>query len=127
MMGDLSPISAKLGLLLPRLASDMEGEVVATVRAIGRTLRASGCDWHDVAAKVQAKPPAIHAPKAERAVTLHDMATGLRLTALDRLTPNQRDFVVKMTGQLTLGGALTGKQAKYLRDLYAQHCAGAWA
>jgi len=123
-VGDLSPISAKLALLLPRLASDMDGEVIATVWAIGRTLRASGCDWHDLAAKVQARPPAILVPKDASAVSLRDMAAALRLTAINRLTPNQREFVVKMTGPLALGCALTGKQAKYLRDLYAQHCVG---
>ena len=50
-MSDMSPISsAKLALLIPRLASDQDGEVVATARAIIRTLAARGLDLHDLAA-----------------------------------------------------------------------------
>ena len=31
-------LAAKIGLIIPQLGSDNDGEVVATVRAIGRTL-----------------------------------------------------------------------------------------
>jgi hypothetical protein len=40
-----------LGKLIPLLASNHDGEVVATVRAIGRALKSGGCDWHDLAAR----------------------------------------------------------------------------
>lgn len=43
-------IAPKLAKLLPLLASDHDGEVVATARAIGRTLVAAGLDWHALAA-----------------------------------------------------------------------------
>lgn len=43
----------KLGKLFPRLASDHEGEVVATVRAIQRTLAGVGHSLHDVAPAMQ--------------------------------------------------------------------------
>jgi hypothetical protein len=47
-----------LGQLIPRLRSPFDGEVVATVRAIERTLKAQKLDWHDVASAVaQAAPP----------------------------------------------------------------------
>ena len=36
--------------LIPRLASNHDGEVVATVRAIQRVLKAAGRDLHDLAA-----------------------------------------------------------------------------
>jgi hypothetical protein len=39
----------KLALLIPRLASEFDGEIVATVRAIRRVLSASGNDLHDLA------------------------------------------------------------------------------
>ncbi len=42
-------IAERLGKLIPRLASDHDGEVVATVLAIGRTLQGAGLDWHDLA------------------------------------------------------------------------------
>ena len=42
-----TPVADRLGLLIPRLASEHDGEVVATARAIHRTLMASGrdCGW----------------------------------------------------------------------------------
>ena len=47
-----APIADRLGKLIPRLASEHEGEVIATVAAIGRTLTGAGCDWHDLAQRV---------------------------------------------------------------------------
>ncbi|GJE19541.1 hypothetical protein AIGOOFII_4292 [Methylobacterium marchantiae] len=41
-------IQPKLIKLLPLLASEIDGEVVSTVRAIGRTLSAAGVDFHDL-------------------------------------------------------------------------------
>ncbi|QNQ40597.1 hypothetical protein [Brucella intermedia] len=46
----------KLGKLIPRLASDHDGEVVATARAIVRSLNSAGADLHDVVAAID-KPP----------------------------------------------------------------------
>jgi hypothetical protein len=34
--------------LIPRLASNHDGEVIATARAIDRTLKADRLDWHDL-------------------------------------------------------------------------------
>jgi hypothetical protein len=45
-------IAQTIGKLIPRLASDHDGEVVATARAIERLLKAGGRDWHDLAASV---------------------------------------------------------------------------
>ncbi len=38
----------QIGKLIPRLGSTFDGEVVATARAIERTLSSVGLDWHDV-------------------------------------------------------------------------------
>ncbi|MEH3108998.1 MAG: hypothetical protein PGN22_02705 [Agrobacterium cavarae] len=45
----------RLGKLFPRLASDHDGEVVATARAIIRTLEKSGSSLHELAAEMQPK------------------------------------------------------------------------
>ncbi|MGV2049301.1 hypothetical protein ACQZ48_04385 [Agrobacterium sp. 22-209-1] len=45
----------KLGKLFPRLASDHDGEVVATARAIIRILEKSGASLHDLAGEMQPK------------------------------------------------------------------------
>ena len=43
-----------LAKLIRLLASDVDGEVLAAVRALGRALKASGCDFHDLASIVEA-------------------------------------------------------------------------
>jgi hypothetical protein len=48
-MNNLATIAPKLRKLIPRLASNHTGEVVATVRAIERVLKSGGRDWHDLA------------------------------------------------------------------------------
>jgi hypothetical protein len=45
----------KLSKLFPRLASDHDGEVVATARAIVRTLQAAGSSLHDLSAAMTPK------------------------------------------------------------------------
>jgi hypothetical protein len=49
--------------LIRLLASDVDGEVLAAVRALGRALKASGGDFHDLASIVEAPSPA---PSARR-------------------------------------------------------------
>ena len=128
-MADLSPdLTGKLGRLLPRLASDAPGEVVATVAAIRRTLDRAGLDLHDLAARLTEAPQPVQPdpPKRKRhaqrdGAELLAMAQWLRLHALDRLTPKQADFVETAARLLTDGRALTPKQAKWLHDLHAQH------
>src|SRR5687767_12881680 len=47
------PIPARVAKLLPLLASDKPGEVVAAAAAIGRILHTAGQDWHVLAALVE--------------------------------------------------------------------------
>lgn len=53
--------AVKIAKLIPRLGSTFDGEVVATARAIERTLKATGQDWHDVARVVWNEPSHVHA------------------------------------------------------------------
>jgi hypothetical protein len=50
---DLAPINGKLANLIRRLSSNSDGEVVATARAIIRTLQGIGADIHDVADRIE--------------------------------------------------------------------------
>lgn len=52
MTAGLAAIGPRLAKLLPLLSSGQPGEVVATARAIGQTLKRGGMDWHDLAALV---------------------------------------------------------------------------
>ncbi|MGU3387227.1 hypothetical protein ACLBYG_22145 [Methylobacterium sp. D53M] len=54
-------LAEKLSKLIPRLATDQDGEKVATVHAIQRVLNAAGLDFHDLAAELT-KPSYDHAP-----------------------------------------------------------------
>lgn len=123
-MADLRPdTGAKLTRLLPRLASDSDGEVLATVAALRRTLDRAGLDLHDLAARLQETPrPVSPGPHTEhRDTSLFQMAASLREDALHRLTLNQRDFIVRATGLLAQGRPLTAKQEAWLRTLYRKH------
>ena len=118
-MADLAPdLGAKLGRLLPRLASDSPGEVNATVQAIRRTLGRAGLDLHDLAARL-AEPPQPAQRKAP-GDDLRAMAEALA-DALDRLTPKQAAFIRTACRLLAGGRPLSVKQAKWLRDLHALH------
>jgi hypothetical protein len=50
---DLAPIAPKLANFLRLLASDKDGEVVAAVHAMVRTLKGIGADIHDVADRIE--------------------------------------------------------------------------
>ena len=122
-MADLSPdLGAKLGRLLPRLASDHPGEVVATVAALRRTLGRAGLDLHDLAARLAEPPqPAQHAQHEAPGGDLRAMAEALRADALGRLTRRQGDFIRTACRLLAAGRTLTPRQAEWLRGLYAMH------
>lgn len=50
------PIPKQILKLIPKLASDNDGEVVATVKAIGRVLKSDELDWHDLANAIRIEP-----------------------------------------------------------------------
>lgn len=53
------PVADRLGKLIARLASPHEGEVIATVCAIDRTLRTAGLDLNDLAETVKKGTPVV--------------------------------------------------------------------
>jgi len=57
----------RVALLIPRLASDFDGEVVATVKAIGRALTGERRDWHWLADIIREPGQADPAPSQKRA------------------------------------------------------------
>lgn len=128
-MADLSPTPAdKLRRLIPRLASDSDGEVLATVAAIRRTLARAGIDLHDLAARLTdpARPcpePPRRQPSRdpESAEALAEAASWLRREAWGRLTEKQRDFVVSAHGLLKAGQSLSPRQRAWLLGLLETH------
>ena len=61
-MSALPTIAPKLAKIIPMLSSPNDGEVVNTARAIERTLKGIGADWHDLAKALTA--PAMARPEA---------------------------------------------------------------
>lgn len=126
----------KLGKLIPRLASDQDGEVVATARAILRTLKSAGADLHDVVAELNKAPVTIERvvyreaekPDPEAVIYGHAavVATCSRLLDEDQcsLTEKEAQFVRDMNalaGRLGDRFHLSPKQALWLRRLAEEH------
>jgi hypothetical protein len=89
--------------MIPRLASDHDGEIVATVRAIGRLLKANGNDWHDLTASICLPAPA-------------DWRSEARFCTANaaRLTERELDFIVTLA---RYRGIPSPKQQQWLRDI----------
>ena len=107
-------ITPKLCKLLPRLASNHSGEVVATVAAIDRTLRGADCDWHDLANHIGRRSNGISAPPPL-------LAMAEALDGLPALNSWETKFVADMRQLLAAGARLTEKQEQALRRTYARH------
>jgi hypothetical protein len=117
---DLSPtVSERLARLLPRLASDADGEVVATARALCRTLDRAGLDLNDLAARLTEAPRPV-----DPAPDLRAMAEALYFDAFMRLTDREADFIDNAVRLLAAGRPLSPKQAEWLARLYATHIKG---
>lgn len=63
-MSVLAPIAPRVKQLVLMLSSDQDGEVISAARALGRTLRAAGSDWHELADSLVSISPAQRPPKS---------------------------------------------------------------
>lgn len=116
--------------LLPRLASDHDGEVVATVRAIGRSLQAAGYDFHTLAAAVDA-PSTLSATRLPNGHSdagfnsnghlsskyASQLARWCIASARGQLEPREIDFLHNLVEK---GFAPTLKQSKWLQAIAAR-------
>ena len=117
-------VIAKLGKLIPRLATDHDGEVVATVRAIARTLSSAGLDWHDLTKAVTRDPEAVVVDRDRKPESWWEIAAWCRDNDRGRLNPKERQFVNDMCGRLIHGGEPTERQGSWLRAIYSRLGAG---
>jgi hypothetical protein len=127
-MADLSPdLAGKLSRLIPRLASDHDGEIIATVAAIRRTLDRAGLSLHDLAARLAEATPIRQEAKPQPKQADPHLAEHLARArwlldhAGDDLTERQRAFVANAIRLLDAGHTLTDKQAGWLTGLCAMH------
>jgi len=130
-MASLAPVAPKLQKLVPLLASNHDGEVVATARAIGRTLQGAGLDWHHLAQALtmplpQPKPAGAARWSADDAKPDHDPADwhGMAKWARDhddgRLSDRERRFITDMAAPLQMrrGFKPSAKQLDWLTSIY---------
>ncbi len=127
-MNGLAPIGGKLAALIPRLASDKDGEVVATAPAIGRQLPKNGNDWHDLAALLTAPAVAYPEPDARcGGVTSYREAVNWIITNDDGcLSEEECGFIHDMRRYLSRSGRPTPKQTAWL-DVIVEKLGGFWA
>lgn len=114
-MNALAPVAPKIAKLIPRLASDHDGEVVATVRAIRRTLESAGLDLHALAAGLGGDSASEREP-----TSWQELAAWCRNIGQHRLSLKEFVFVADMADRLILDAEPSEKQAAWLRAIYAK-------
>jgi hypothetical protein len=82
---------SKLGDLVRRLSSDSDGEVVATVRAMNRTLKSAGTDFHGLAEHIETANGR-HVPE-EQLQKVWDTAFAAGVQAAENRQHGSDDFI----------------------------------
>jgi hypothetical protein len=117
-MSSLAPMLPKLCPLIRMLGSSNDGEALNAARAIGRTLRSAGRDFHDLASALEAG----------------DEAPYVRVVYRDRPQPARRDpnappawsemdrsHQIAMIDAILRAGNSTPWETEFLSDIRAQH------
>lgn len=106
---NLPAIAPKLRKLIPRLASNHPGEVVATVEAIERVLKSDGRDFHDLAGALCAPP---------KVAALENWRATFRFCAQHsaRLSEHELAFIARLA---SWRGQPTSKQMMWLEAIAA--------
>lgn len=115
-MTALTVVAPKIAKLIPRLATDHDGEVLATVQAIRRTLAAAGLDLHDLVGALNS-PPAANPPNIREPQSWFQLCN-ICLDWPDLLTEKEADFLQDIGPRLVMGAEPTEKQAAWLRAIY---------
>ena len=99
----MADLTSRLSKLLPVLASDKPGEVVAAAAAITRVMQLEGLDWHDLAGAV-ARGWIVPSSGALAEVHLEEwqaIARNCMMAGADVLTAAERDFLHNMAARHT--------------------------
>ncbi len=110
MIAVLATVAPRIGQLIRLLGSDKDGEVVAAARALGRTLRSAGADFHVLAADIESLA------SKRRRHPADDWADTIRWLNANshRLRAKERAFVHDMT---VWDGEPTARQRAWLEAL----------
>src|SRR5262245_45675059 len=121
-------LAARLAIakLVRLLASDRDGEVVAAARALGRTLKTSGYDFHDLARALALEVPPSTTPNDGRTRTgfradpvetepSWEQMVDACIDEPERFTAREQEFLESMQ---SWRGEPTEKQFSWLSALY---------
>jgi hypothetical protein len=118
-------VNPLIATLIPKLASDHDGEVVATVRAIGRLLKSDGLDWHDLAKSLNPRPnlrvaqPTAPPPASRQTTSMAGKVNHLYFKS--KLDPQDMIIVSGIKSSLDKGRRLLDKEVKYIEIMYNAH------
>jgi hypothetical protein len=107
----LAVVAPRLGQLVRLLGSHQDGEVVAAARAIGRTLKSAGADFHTLAATVEGSEPEV----SNRGEYWRDMARWLIDESGVKFSEKEQAFLHDMT---TWPDEPSDRQAAWLRRIF---------
>jgi hypothetical protein len=119
----IAPVAPQLSKLIPLLASDQDGEVVATARAIGRVLTGKGLDWSDLSQAVgEIERLSFEASRSSptRQPSVIEMVARCQTHGHGKLSCRDRKFILTIAADLALGHRLSARQSQWLRDIYTR-------
>jgi hypothetical protein len=120
MMSDLADVAAKLDPLIRRLATDHDGERLATVAALGRVLAAGGSNFHELADCVVAgaQPSRVIVIERDVPYAASDLAMASALDGSPSLSEWENGFVANLLDRLRRHRRISSKQRAILTEIY---------
>ena len=117
---------SKLEKLIPRLASNQEGEIISTIRAIDRVIKKGGHDWHDLTKKLCSETinnqgrTANENSSNNNSKKIKEWVEKVRvcLRSKDIFRPREGEFLHDINSKLSYANDLTPRQAAWLEALY---------
>lgn len=106
----------RVSQIIPRLASDSDGEIVATVRAIRRTLESSGHDLYDLTAELLGAAQT-EEPETDDRMPGHQRDAEAALRSGLYRDEKERAFLRSMS---KWNAEPTGRQRKWLDDILSR-------
>lgn len=113
MANGIKKVAERLEKLLLMLSSNQDGEVIGAVRAVERTLRSVGADWHDLVAALLRPVPASSFGSHREWCAMREFCAQHQ----DELQPREREFISDLA---RWRGALTEKQSAWLVSIHAR-------
>jgi hypothetical protein len=113
-------LGPKLQALVRLLSSDRDGEMVATARALARTLQSHKLDFHWLADNIGRGGALDRREPLDDEPTWHEIARECQRHPSCLRGDREKEFVSDMVRRTVRGGKLSEKQENWLRAIYAR-------